>query len=335
MNITSIRKAFKAFEDLKVMIVGDVMIDSYIWGSVDRVSPEAPIPIVTIHNQERRLGGAANVALNVKAMGATPLLCSVIGDDNRKEDFIDLLNEESLSDIGIMVDESRMTTVKTRIISERQHLLRVDEEIIYPLSAETENLFDHQISELLKTGNIDAVIFQDYDKGVLTSTLIRSIIATANELGIPTLADPKYRNFLEYEKVTLFKPNFKEFLIGLNQSLVKSDYKRIREITTLYLHEQLDIKMVMITLSELGVFFSSSEGYYHIPAEIRDVADVSGAGDTVISVAGLCLASGLDGESIATVSNLAGGLVCEKVGVVPVDRQELLDECVQVCRNNR
>jgi len=310
------------------------MIDSYIWGSVDRVSPEAPIPIVGIHNQERRLGGAANVALNIKAMGATPLLCSVIGDDNRKEDFIDLLNEEGLSDIGIIIDDTRMTTVKTRIISERQHLLRVDEEIVYPLSPDTENLFDNQITDLLKTGNIDAVIFQDYDKGVLTSTLIRSIIATANELGIPTLADPKYRNFLEYEKVTLFKPNFKEFLIGLNLSMVKSDYKRIHEESKLYLHDQLSIGRVMITLSELGVFFSTSKGYYHLPAEIRDVADVSGAGDTVISVAGLCIATGLDDESIAAVSNLAGGLVCEKVGVVPVDKQELLGECVRVSKNN-
>jgi len=310
------------------------MIDSYIWGNVDRVSTEAPIPIVSIHNQERRLGGAANVALNIKALGATPLLCSVIGDDNRKEDFIDLLTEENLSDIGILVDETRMTTVKTRIISERQHLLRVDEEIIYPLTAETENLFDNQITDLLKTGNIDAVIFQDYDKGVLTSTLIRSIISTANELNIPTLADPKYRNFLEYEKVTLFKPNFREFLIGLNLSMVKSNYDSMHEEIKLYLHDQLDIGKVMITLSELGVIFSTKEGYYHLPAEIRDVADVSGAGDTVISVAGLCLASGLDGESIAAVSNLAGGLVCEKVGVVPVDKLELLGECARVCNNN-
>jgi rfaE bifunctional protein kinase chain/domain len=329
LDITEIKKAFKKFEDLKIMIVGDVMIDSYIWGNVDRVSPEAPIPIVSIHNQERRLGGAANVALNVKAMGATPLLCSVIGDDNRKEDFIDLLTEENLSDIGILVDDSRMTTVKTRIISERQHLLRVDEEITYPLSADIEHLFDNQITDLIRTGNIDAVIFQDYDKGVLTSTLIRSIISTANELGIPTLADPKYRNFLEYEKVTLFKPNFREFLIGLNLSLVKSDYKRIHEATKLYLHDQQGIGKVMITLSDLGVFFSTREGYYHLPAEIRDVADVSGAGDTVISVAALCLASGLDGEFIAAVSNLAGGLVCEKVGVVPVDKLELLDESIR------
>lgn len=330
MDIKKIKTAFKKFENLKILVIGDVMIDSYIWGTVERISPEAPIPIVSIHNQERRLGGAANVALNIKAMGATPILYSVIGDDDRKEDFIDLLTEENLSDIGIIIDPSRITTVKTRIISDRQHLLRVDEEIDYPLSPETEQMFDQQISELLTTGKVDAIIFQDYDKGTITSTLIRSVVNTANQEGIPVLADPKFRNFLEYEKVNLFKPNFREFIRGLNVNCAKSDYARIYDIVRTYLHDQQAIGIVMLTLSELGVFISTTEGYYHIPAEIRDVADVSGAGDTVISMAGLCLAAGLDTEYIATISNLAGGLVCEKVGVVPVDKQELLDECIKV-----
>jgi rfaE bifunctional protein kinase chain/domain len=325
-----INNAFRKFENLKILVIGDVMIDAYIWGTVERISPEAPVPVVTIHNQERRLGGAANVALNVMALGATPILCGVIGDDDRKEDFIDLLTEENLSDIGILVDPERMTTVKTRIISDRQHLLRVDEEIDTMLSAETENSFDQQISDLLKTGNIDALIFQDYDKGTLTPTLIKSIIKTARKARIPVLADPKRRNFLEYEKVTLFKPNFKEFLRGLNIKCAKSDYPRIYEFVKTRLHEQQGINMVMITLSELGVFISTKDCYYHIPAEIRDVADVSGAGDTVISVAALCLASGLSTEYIASISNIAGGLVCEKVGVVPVDRAELLDECMRI-----
>lgn len=306
------------------------MIDAYIWGTVERISPEAPVPVVTIHNQERRLGGAANVALNIKALGATPILCGVIGDDDRKEDFIDLLTEENLSDIGILVDPARMTTVKTRIISNRQHLLRVDEEMDSMLDAETENSFDQQISDLLKTGRIDAVIFQDYDKGTLTHTLIRSIIRTARKKGIPILADPKQRNFLEYEKVTLFKPNFREFQRGLNITCAKSDYGRIFEIVKTYLHEQQGIRMVMITLSELGVIISTKDSYVHVPAEIRDVADVSGAGDTVISVAALCLTTGLSVEQIASISNIAGGLVCEKVGVVPVDRAELLDECIRI-----
>jgi rfaE bifunctional protein kinase chain/domain len=330
LKTQEIKNAFKSFENLKILVIGDVMIDAYIWGTVERISPEAPVPIVTIHNQERRLGGAANVALNIKAMGATPILCGVIGDDDRKEDFIDLLTEENLSDIGILVDPMRLTTVKTRIISDRQHLLRVDEEIDNMLSAETEHDFDQQITDLLKTGNIDAVIFQDYDKGTLTPTLIRSVIKTARRAGIPVLADPKHRNFFEYEKVNLFKPNFREFQRGLNIRCAKSDYTRIYELVKTYLHEQQDIGIVMITLSELGVFISTKDGYYHIPVEIRDVADVSGAGDTVISMATLCMATGMSPEYIASISNIAGGLVCEKVGVVPVDRTELLDECIRI-----
>ena len=330
MKTQEIKNAFKRFENLKILVVGDVMIDAYIWGTVERISPEAPVPVVTIHNQERRLGGAANVALNIKAMGATPILCGVIGDDDRKEDFIDLLTEENLSDIGILIDPERMTTVKTRILSNRQHLLRVDEEIDDILSAETENSFNQQISDLLKTGNIDAVIFQDYDKGTLTPTLIKSVIKKARKYGIPVLADPKQRNFLEYKKVSLFKPNFREFQRGLNIKCAKSDYGRIHEFVKTDLHEQQGISIVMITLSELGVFISTKDCYFHIPAEIRDVADVSGAGDTVISIATLCLATGLSPENIASISNLAGGLVCEKVGVVPIDRAELLDECIRV-----
>jgi rfaE bifunctional protein kinase chain/domain len=265
---------------------------------------------VSIHNQERRLGGAANVALNIKAMGATSILCAVIGDDDRKEDFIDLLTEENLSDIGIIIDPDRLTTVKTRIISNRQQLLRVDEEIDNMLSAETEHNFDQQISDLLKTGNIDAVIFQDYDKGTLTPTLIKSVVNTARKSGIPVLADPKHRNFFEYEKVTLFKPNFREFLRGLNVRLAKSDYGRIYEIVRTYLHEQQKIGIVMITLSELGVFISTKDGYYHIPSEIRDVADVSGAGDTVISIATLCLATGMSPAAVrlmCTVASISTG----------------------------
>lgn len=330
MDISSVKTLLKKFDDLKILVIGDVMIDSYIWGSVERISPEAPVPVVTIHNQERRLGGAANVALNIKAMGATPILCSVIGDDERKDDFIDLLTEEKMSDIGIIIDQSRMTTVKTRIISAHQHLLRVDEEVDYPVSEITEQKYIQLVSELLETGNIDAVVFQDYDKGTVTPRLIKSVVSLANKLTIPTLADPKRRNFLEYNNISLFKPNFREFLAGLHINVAKSDFPAIFDITKRHLHQNLGIGIVMITLSELGLFVSTKDSFSNVPAEIRDVADVSGAGDTVISIAGLCLAAGLDPFSNAAISNLAGGLVCEKVGVVPVERDELLEECIRV-----
>jgi len=263
------------------------MIDSYIWGSVDRISPEAPVPVVSIHSQERRLGGAANVALNIKALGASPIVCSVIGDDELKDEFISLLTEEELTDIGIIVDDSRMTTLKTRVISNHQHLLRIDQEIDDPLADPVEGEFIEQITGLLKTGNINVVIFQDYDKGIITPRVIHSVVSTANELKIPTLVDPKLRNFPEYRNITLFKPNFREFINGLHINVSKGDFKAIADIVKRYLHEKQGIEHVMITLSEMGVFVSKSGMSRTIPAEIRDIAYVSGAGDTVISVAGV------------------------------------------------
>lgn len=330
MKPATLRKYFKRFNDLKVLIVGDVMIDSYIWGSVDRISPEAPVPVVSIHSQERRLGGAANVALNIKALGASPIVCSVIGDDELKDEFISLLTEEELTDIGIIVDDSRMTTLKTRVISNHQHLLRIDQEIDDPLADPVEGEFIEQITGLLKTGNINVVIFQDYDKGIITPRVIHSVVSTANELKIPTLVDPKLRNFPEYRNITLFKPNFREFINGLHINVSKGDFKAIADIVKRYLHEKQGIEHVMITLSEMGVFVSKSGMSRTIPAEIRDIADVSGAGDTVISVAGVCYAAGLDIFRTAEIANFAGGLVCEKPGVVPVDKTELFRECVRV-----
>ena len=327
---SELRKHFNRFNDLKILIIGDVMIDSYIWGSVERISPEAPVPVVSVHSRERRLGGAANVALNVKALGASPIICSVIGEDEYKDEFISLLTVEEMTDIGIIVDSSRKTSVKTRVISSHQHLLRIDEEMDDPLSDSVESQFIEQIIGLLRTGNINVVIFQDYDKGIITPRVIHSIVTTANELKIPTLVDPKLRNFSGYRNVTLFKPNFREFIEGLHVQVSKSDFKSIADIVNKYLHEKQGIEHVMITLSEFGIFVSTSGFSRTLPAEVRDIADVSGAGDTVISVAGVCYASGLDIFRTAEIANLAGGQVCERPGVVPVDKEELFNECVRV-----
>lgn len=330
VKLSELDRNFRKFNDLKILVVGDVMIDSYIWGSVERVSPEAPVPVVSIHSQETRLGGAANVALNIRAMGASPILCSVIGDDDKKDEFISLLTEEEMSDIGIIVDKTRMTTLKTRVISSHQHLLRIDEEDEFDLLPATEKQFIEKILEFLQTGNIDALVFQDYDKGVITAGVIRKVVEEANKLKIPVLADPKKRNFMAYRKIGLFKPNFTEFIEGLHVDVNKSDYDGIFNVVKKHLHEKQGIENVLITLSELGIFVSDSGKFRNIPAEIRDIADVSGAGDTVISVASVCQGAGMDVFSTAEFANLAGGLVCEKLGVVPVDRQELYEECIQV-----
>ncbi|MEA3446220.1 MAG: bifunctional ADP-heptose synthase [Bacteroidota bacterium] len=327
MDKNSVKKLFNSFSKKKVMIIGDVMIDSYMWGSVDRISPEAPIPIVAITHKENRLGGAANVGLNLLSLGAQPILCSVIGNDNMGIEFLDLLQKSKLSSAGIIKSEQRITTVKTRVISNNQHLLRVDEEITSRLPEEAEQELILRINEIIEDEKIDAIIFQDYDKGNITPVIIEEIIYKANSLDIPILVDPKKRNFNHFKNATFFKPNFKELVEGLLVDMKKQDTHAIFKATTL-LHKTMNLQYVMVTLSEVGIFISHNKKYHSLPAEIRDIADVSGAGDTVIAVACLCLTGGIGAEDIAAISNIAGGLVCEKAGVVPIERDILFEECL-------
>ena len=327
MLSTKLEELFQSFNSYKIMVIGDVMIDAYLWGNVDRISPEAPVPVVACTKRENRLGGAANVALNIQALGAEPVICSVIGKDDDAKTFFSLLEKRKLDSSGILTNAQRTTTVKTRIISANHHLLRVDRETTQPLEPEMEQVFITHINRLLDENKFDAIIFQDYDKGVITKKVIAKVVTKANKLSIPILVDPKKRNFNNYKKVTLFKPNFKEFTDGLKVDIPKSDFHEIHKVAQ-ELHENSKIKYVLITLSELGIFISFNGSYHQLPAEVRDIADVSGAGDTVISVASLCLPAELSPEYIAIISNLAGGLVCEKAGVVPIDKEQLLNECI-------
>ena len=322
---TSLNQLFKDFNNLNVLIIGDVMIDAYYFGKVDRISPEAPVPIVAVEKKEKRLGGAANVALNIQALGANPILCSVIGQDEDGGIFENLLKKDSLSTEGILKVNTRVTTVKTRIIGNKHQLLRVDSETDENLlEVETKSLFQ-KIKKLITTKKIDVVVFEDYDKGVITKSLITEVVELCNEKNIPTTVDPKKRNFLDYNNVTLFKPNLKELKEGLN---IEIDAKKISEIKKAIqlLNKNLSSMITLITLSENGIYSYSTNQQLHIPAHIRTIADVSGAGDTVISVASLCLALKQDEETIAKIANLAGGLVCEKVGVVPIDKKILQSE---------
>jgi rfaE bifunctional protein kinase chain/domain len=320
---------FESFNHKNILVLGDVMIDAYLWGDVNRISPEAPVPILSGTGRENRLGGAANVALNIQALGANPILCSVIGDDIRSNDFFSLLKEQQLSDEGIVKCHNRMTTVKTRVIAQHQHLLRVDEEINTPIPSDTEDKLMVKLEKVIETHRIDAIIFEDYDKGVITPSLIRKVVIIANERGIPTLVDPKKRNFNDYKGVTFFKPNFKEFNEGCKLELKKGASEVLVGAGKKFQAEH-DIDVLMITLSEHGVFINSmANGSYVVPAEVRNISDVSGAGDTVISVSALCLIENVEPRLIAKIANMAGGLVCEESGVVPVDKELLLKECVE------
>lgn len=305
------------------------MVDSYMWGRVDRISPEAPIPIVSVTKRENRPGGAANVALNIQSLGANALLCSVIGNDARKDIFMDLMRDSGMVNDGILVSDDRKTTVKTRIIGSNQHLLRVDEEDNGRISKSAEKQFTALIRSVLASVRTDAIIFEDYDKGVITPAVIKEVLFLAREKGIPVSADPKKRNFNLYRNIDLFKPNLKELSEGLKTDIPGRDIEKIGEAAR-RLQEEGNIRYLLITLSEMGIYLRSREGGKLVSTEVRDIADVSGAGDTVISVATACLAAGMSPEDMAVIANLAGGLVCGKVGVVPVDKQLLLEEALNL-----
>lgn len=301
------------------------MIDSYVWGKVDRISPEAPVPVVKVSKTENRLGGAANVALNIRSLGANPIICSVIGDDQEGLGLLDLLGKENLSKEGILMVKGRPTTVKTRIIAHNQQIVRVDAETDRNVSAETTRTLQGMIMQILSDHSIGAILFEDYDKGLITKELISTTVSLANQKGIITVVDPKKRNFHFYKGVTLFKPNLSELREGLKINVDPANNSEVENAVN-GLRKQIDAKIVMLTLSENGVFISSRNGEKLIPAHVRDIADVSGAGDTVIATAALCLAAGLDEFKTAAIANLAGGLVCEHIGVVPIAKDRLLEE---------
>lgn len=326
MQFETIESIFKGFESQKVLVIGDVMIDSYLWGEVSRISPEAPVPIVDVRKRQKRLGGAANVAVNVQALGATPILCAVIGKDADAQDFLQLMQDQNLSTEGIFESEMRITTIKHRIIAGHQQMLRVDSEMSHTITESERNSLFRKIEKLLP--KCDVVVFEDYDKGVLDKILIEQVVELAQKLQIPTVVDPKKRNFLQYKNTTLFKPNLKELKEGLKIDLDANNLNEIKNAVNL-LKKQLSCMQVMVTLSEKGILIADDEVLFHEPAHLRLIADVSGAGDTVIGVAALCVALGLPANFIARLSNLAGGLVCEYVGVVPIQKQELLEEAKQ------
>lgn len=312
---------FKQFNAKKTLVVGDAMIDAYMWGEINRVSPEAPVPVVEMNQYENRLGGAANVALNLQSLGAETILCSVIGDDNQGILFNKLMQDANLPTKGILKVKGRKTTVKTRVIADNKHQLRIDEEETKAIKNEDEllKLIWNVISD------IDVIILQDYNKGVLTPKVITKIIQVANDKKIPTIVDPKKKNFKCYKNCTIFKPNLAEIKVGMNIEFSDTDIQEIENASS-KLMKILNSRGILLTLSAQGICINSKEGFTYTPAFKRNIIDVSGAGDTVVSVAALCLASNIDNDRLSIISSLAGGIVCENVGVVPINKEKLLLE---------
>ncbi|MCK5535470.1 MAG: hypothetical protein KAI79_01520 [Bacteroidales bacterium] len=333
MTAQELKKVFASFENAKILVIGDVMIDSYIIGDVSRISPEAPVPVLFTEKRESRLGGAANVALNLKSLGAEPIMCSVIGNDPNSDLFFQLLDDENLSPGGILVSRKRITTEKTRLISQGQQLMRFDTEITFPISDTILESFSKRIIALIKEVKPDAIVFEDYDKGVISPPLIEKVVQQAKIENIPTLVDPKKRNFTSYKGVSLFKPNLKEFKEGTRQDIDTNDLELMFDAME-RMRKIYNYKYLVTTLSNKGIAAVAENQQLHFPAEKRDIADVSGAGDTVISVATLALAKNLELKDVVVLSNIAGGLVCEKSGVVPVDKNELFNEALKYYERN-
>lgn len=307
---------------LQILVLGDLMIDQYLWGKMDRISPEAPVPIVDVQQRERRLGGAANAALNLQALGATCTLCGVIGEDPQGQ-FLHQMGAEKGLDMSLVVTQAdRKTTQKTRVICSGQQVLRVDDEVRDPIPSTLAEKVWKQLSSRLHT--FDGIVFSDYDKGFLNRPLIQKIIKAASQAGIPTMVDPKFRNFWAYEGCTLFKPNLKELNEGFGVVLQKNDFKGI-ERAIAQLQARMPHSHSLITLSEYGVLWANKTGSaQQFPAYRREIIDVSGAGDAVMAVAALGIAGGFTVSEASQLANIAGGLVCEEVGVVPIRPERLL-----------
>ena len=323
MTHQQLEELFESFGQKTVLLIGDGMIDSYMWGSISRQSPEAPVPVVDVHKKEKRLGGATNVAKNLVALGARTIFCGFVGDDDNGLIFRDLMRRNDLEETGLFQIPGRHTTIKTRVIAHDKHVLRVDEEHTEKLPDPTP--FIQSILKIIDQNSIDVIIFQDYNKGVITPELIHAVVEKARQKSIPTVVDPKKENFLDYLHVTLFKPNLKEIKEGLNMDFDADDPQSLKSHVDL-LRTKLQAEMILLTLSERGVYIQQEKREKHLPVFERDIVDVSGAGDTVVSVAALALAAGCKPESIALFANLAGGLVCEQVGVVPIDKSVLVQE---------
>jgi rfaE bifunctional protein kinase chain/domain len=325
------KELFDSFNRQTIMIIGDVMLDVYMKGKVERISPEAPVPIVSVTETFSRLGGAANVAQNLKGLGAKPILCSIIGNDDKSNELLSLMSEQNMTTSGIVKSDERITTRKVRIISNNAQMLRVDTENTFDLTEKEHSLLMTEIRNIINNEKIDGIILQDYNKGVLTENIIKEVIAIANEKNIPVGVDPKKKNFLSYKNVTLFKPNLKELREGLGITVKDESIDDITNAIDL-LHKELNCKYIMTTLSERGVLIKDydTNTCHHIPAHLRKIADVSGAGDTVLSVAMLCLVCKQEAYNIAALSNLAGGLVCEELGAVSINKERLFAESKKI-----
>ncbi len=309
---------FKKAKGSKIAVIGDVMIDKYFWGDVNRISPEAPVPVVDFEREDIHLGGAANTAANLFSLGLEPLLFALVGKDEMGEKFMQVSKDSNIDTSGIFADKNRMTTVKTRIFGNNQQLLRLDNENNISISDEGQ---EHILNSLENQNDLSALLFADYDKGVLSPSLIRKVIKYCKKKNIPVLVDPKKENFFAYKGVAMFKPNKKEAEDALGFEL---NNNASVEGAGLLLLEKLDCENVLLTLGASGmVLFERGREVCKIDTKARHVADVSGAGDTAIATYAAVIAGGGTHPQAMGIANSASGIVCEEPGIVTIELGKL------------
>jgi D-glycero-beta-D-manno-heptose-7-phosphate kinase len=324
MTKKELQQIFMSYTSKNIAVIGDVMLDKYVFGKVERISPEAPVPVIDVQENSIRLGGAANVATNIRSLGGKALLFGIVGNDADAEELKYAMKQEHLAPDYLIVEEKRPTTAKTRVIAQSHHIVRIDSETRRPISAETEERLLSKLKSYIHA--LHAIVFEDYNKGVLTRPLIKKVSALAAKHHVPVTVDPKKDNFFEYKHTTVFKPNLKEISDALGKKFSNTDDDALKACEML--QKKIKAKNIVLTRSEKGMTIFNGKSATHIPTAAIEVADVSGAGDTVIAALTLSIASGLDCVQSARIANLAAGVVCAEVGAIAVDKKKLFEACL-------
>ena len=312
------------FERAKILVVGDVMIDRYLEGRISGISPEADVPVFRKKSDSHYLGGAANVAVNISNLGGEAILIGLVGCDDSGLKMRSILADYSRIHDHILQVPERITTIKTRIINENKHVIRIDTEDDTPINNTDEEKLIQSINNAIKVHTPNGLLFQDYNKGVLTPNVISHTITKCHKLGIKIYVDPKFENIENYLGVTVFKPNKKELEFLLQSRISIQEMMNGGEL--IELRKRLQCEYLVITISDSGIIYVDDLGIQHIPGITRKVIDVCGAGDTVISVIATALSCGYKIDETIQLANIAGGQVCEHSGVKPIDFQKLASE---------
>lgn len=319
MNITDIEHLLSVLPKLKFLVIGDLILDRYVWGAAERISPEAPIPVVKVDSEEARLGGAGNVVNNLVSLGCQVQIASVVGADSASEELQQLLQEQGVSTSGIQCDSERTTTCKTRIIAGHQQVVRLDYEDRTSINVFQEDLLLGFVEKTL--GDIDVVLISDYLKGVLSKRILGEIIGLSKKYSCPVVVDPKGKDFSRYRGASLLTPNQHEVELATSREL--HNHGNLQAIGESLYHD-LELNALLITRGSQGMSLFTDGSPIHLAADAREVFDVSGAGDTVLSLCAVGLAGGLPMTTSAELANLAAGIVVGKVGTATVSPAELL-----------